>query len=231
MRLAFLTHEPFYPPSGGGSAEAVYLVQELVRRNHEVHLFCPKLDEGGQVAKQFGVRIHEFSAWQMGRYTSLRNFKYLAYPIFLQRMVERAARTIQFDLILSQHAISAVAAGRLKQRLRVPVVMNFLDYLTGFMETWPRYLAPRTFIKALEGFELSMPNRYRADGVMTVSDTLADYFANAGFLRERILPIYYGYDSELFTDSTDSARDEPPVIVMHGSSLAESVESVKSSES
>ena len=32
MRIAFLTHEPFYPPSGGGSAEAAYLVQELVRR-------------------------------------------------------------------------------------------------------------------------------------------------------------------------------------------------------
>ncbi len=105
MRLAFLTHEPFYPPSGGGSAEAVYLVQELVRRSHEVHLFCPKLDDAGQVAKQFSVHIHEFTAWKMGRYTSLRNFKYLAYPIFLQRMVERAARTIQFDLALSQHAI------------------------------------------------------------------------------------------------------------------------------
>jgi len=217
VKLAFLTHEPFYPPSGGGSAEAVYLVQELVRRNHVVHLFCPRLDDGGQIAKQFGIHIYEFTAWKMGRYTSLRNLKYLAYPIFLQRMVERAALSIQFDVVLSQHAISAVAAGRLKKRLRVPVVMNFLDYLTGFMETWPRYIAPRTFIKALERFELSMPNRYGADGVMTVSDTLADYFANAGYPRERILPIYYGYDSELFKHSTDTAKDEPPVIVMHGS--------------
>jgi glycosyltransferase involved in cell wall biosynthesis len=217
MRIAFLTHEPFYPPSGGGSAEAVYLVQELVRRGHEVHLFCPELHDGEQIAKRFGVRLHEFTRWQMGRYTSLRNYKYLAYPIFLQRMVERVARNTRFDLVLSQHTISAVAAGRLRRRLRVPVVMNFLDYLTGFMETWPRYLAPRTFIKALESFELSMPNRYQADGVMTVSDTLADHFVNAGYPRERILPIYYGYASELFKDSTDVAKDEPPVIVMHGS--------------
>ena len=41
MRLAFLTHEPYFPPSGGGSAEAIYLIRELVRRNHEIHLFCP----------------------------------------------------------------------------------------------------------------------------------------------------------------------------------------------
>src|SRR5882762_8945894 len=125
MRLAFLTHEPFYPPSGGGSAEAIYLVQELVRRGHEVHLFCPRFPDAHEVKKKFGVELHLFSTWQMGRYTSLRNFKYLAYPFFLQRMVERVARDIRFDLILSQHAISAVAAGRLKGKLHVPVVMNF----------------------------------------------------------------------------------------------------------
>src|SRR5438876_3452256 len=45
MRVAFLTHEPFYPPSGGGSAEAVYLAQEMVRRGHEVHLFCPRFPD------------------------------------------------------------------------------------------------------------------------------------------------------------------------------------------
>jgi len=179
MRVAFLTHEPFYPPSGGGSAEAVYLAQEMVRRGHEVHLFCPRFPDTDAAKRKFGIELHPFESWPMGRYTSLRSFKYLAYPFFLQRMVERAARGIRFDQVFSQHAISAVAAGRLKQSVRVPVVMNFLDYLTGFMETWPRYLAPRAFIKALERFELSLPNRYRADGVMTVSDVLADYFANA----------------------------------------------------
>ena len=176
MRLAFLTHEPFYPPSGGGSAEAAYLVQELVRRGHQVHLFCPRFSDPDPVKRKFGVELELFSAWEMGRYTALRNFKYLAYPFFLQRMVERAAQRLKFDLVFSQHAISAVAAGRLKRKLRLPVVMNFLDYLTGFMETWPRYVAPRWFIQALERFELSLPLRHRADGVLTVSDTLADCF-------------------------------------------------------
>ena len=218
MRVAFLTHEPFYPPSGGGSAEAVYLAQEMVRRGHEVHLFCPRFPDTDAAKRKFGIELHPFESWPMGRYTSLRSFKYLAYPFFLQRMVERAARGIRFDLILSQHAISAVAAGRLKQRLRVPVVMNFLDYLTGFMETWPPYIAPRAFIKALERFELSLPNRYRADGVMTVSDVLADYFANAGYPRERIQPIYYGYDAKLFPLSESAGSNgKQPVVVMHGS--------------
>ena len=55
MRLALLTHEPFYPPSGGGSAEANYLVNELTRRGHEVHLFCPDFPDRDAVATRFGV--------------------------------------------------------------------------------------------------------------------------------------------------------------------------------
>jgi len=218
LRIAFLTHEPFYPPSGGGSAEAVYLIEEMVRRGHEIHVFCPGIADTGAVEKNFGVRLHEFKKWPMSRYARFRNFKYLAYPFFLERMVARAARETKFDLLLSQHAISAVAAGRLKRRLAMPVVMNFPDLLTGFMETWRTWLAPRPLVEALKRFEISMPSRFGADGVMTVSDTLADLFAERGFPREKILPIYYGYDAGKFPFRVQPPPDDkPPVIAMHGS--------------
>ena len=218
MRLAFLTHEPFHPPSGGGSAEAVYLVAEFARRGHEVHVFCPKFESSGELAQKMGVRFHLFTGWRMGRYTPLRNFKYLLYPSALARMVARESARTKFDLLLSQHTISAVAAGRLKRRLGVPVVMNFLDYLTGFMETWPAWTAPKPLVRALMRYELSLPRRFNADGIMTVSDTLADYFADAGFARERIRPIFYGYDAELFRPpGPGAARPGHPVVAMHGS--------------
>jgi glycosyltransferase involved in cell wall biosynthesis len=217
LRIAFLTHEPFYPPSGGGSAEAVYLVKEMRRRGHEAHVFCPQIAGTGAVEKEFGIRLHEFKKWPMSRYARLRNFKYLAYPFFLERMVAIAARETKFDLLVSQHAISAVAAGKLKRKLRVPVVMNFPDLLTGFMETWPAWLAPRPFVRALMRYEMSMPSRFGVDGALTVSDTLADLFAEHGFPREKILPIYYGYDAETFPFQARPAPQQPPVIVMHGS--------------
>lgn len=218
LRIAFLTHEPFYPPSGGGSAEAVYLVEEMVRRGHEVHVFCPQIAESESVQEKFHIHLHQFTAWQMGRYARLRNFKYLLYPSFLERMVAGAARTVKFDLLLSQHAISAVAAGRLKRRLNVPVVMNFPDLLTGFMETWPAYLAPRPFVELLERYEISMPVHYGVDGVLAISDTLADKFVERGYPRERILPIYYGYAAEYFPFYVRLiAPNRPPVVVMHGS--------------
>jgi glycosyltransferase involved in cell wall biosynthesis len=220
MRIAFLTHEPFYPPSGGGSAEGVYLAQEFVRRGHQVHVFGPPVSEPEAVREKYGVELHPFTRWRMGRYTRLRNVKYVLYPFLLQRLVERVARAVHFDLVLSQHAISAVAAGRLRRRLGVPVVMNFLDYLTGFMETWPAWLMPPPVLAVLKRYELSLPRRYGADAVLTVSDTLADYFAAAGYPRARLLPIYYGYDADLFgldEAALAARRDEPPTIVMHGS--------------
>lgn len=219
MIIAFLTHEPFFPPSGGGSAEAVYLVEEMVSRGHQVHLFCPRVEDPNLVRSRFKVHLLEFTKFEMGRYTSLRTPKYLIYPSFLQRMVKQAGRNIHFDCILSQHAVSAVAAGRLKRELGVPVIMNFLDYLTGFMETWPAFLAPPPALALLKRFELNMPRKYAVDGVLTVSDTLADHFAGTGYPTNRIQPIYYGYDSSLFPfrEPRLPPAEGPFQIVMHGS--------------
>jgi len=217
LRIAFLTHEPFFPPSAGGSAEAIYLVEEMVRRGHEVHVFCPKIEDPGEIAKKFGIRLHLFTTWQMGRYAKLRNLKYLAYPFFLERMVMLAARKLKFDLVFSQHAISAVAAGKLKARLGVPVVMNFPDLLTGFMETWPNYVMPRP-VRALMRYEVSLPVRYNVDGVLAISDRLADLLVERGFDREKILPIYFGYAAEYFPFQPRPAVGQgPAVVVMHGS--------------
>ena len=220
MRVAFLSHEVFHPPSGGGSAEAIYLAQELTRRGHEVHVFCPQVDQPEALRRRYGVELHEFKTWPMSRYARLRTLKYLFYPLFLERMVAASAAALRFDLVLSQHAIAAVTAGRLRGKLGVPVVMNFLDYLTGFMETWPGYLAPKPLIRAFERFELSLPLRYRADAVLTVSDTLADHFVSAGYPRSRLLPIYYGFDMDLFPLREAGRAAEAsgePVVVMHGS--------------
>ncbi|MFM8360923.1 MAG: glycosyltransferase, partial [Verrucomicrobiota bacterium] len=197
MRLAFLTHEPFHPPSGGGSAEAPYLVREMVRRGHEVHLFCPAFPEADQVAAESGVRVHPFTRWAMGRYTRARNLKYLLYPAALAAWVRRVrcawerqtGQPLRFDLLFAQHTISAVAAGRLRRELQVPAVFNFLDYLTGFMETWPAVFTRTGFVPALTRFELGLPRRYAAEGILTVSQPLAEYFAATGYPADRILPL------------------------------------------
>jgi len=218
LRIAFLTHEPFYPPSGGGSAEAVYLVQEMARRGHEVHVFGPEIDDAEEVRQKFGIQLHPFTKWRMGRYAKLRNIKYLAYPFFLERMVATAAREIKFDLLFSQHAISAVAAGKLKKKLNVPVVMNFPDLLTGFMETWPSYVAPKPLVHALMRYEMSLPVRYGVDGVGAISDEFAERLAARGYPREKICPVYYGYDAPAFPLREQlPPPGQPPVVVMHGS--------------
>ena len=229
MRLAFLTHEPYFPPSGGGSAEAIYLVAEFVRRGHEVHLFCPAFADADRIAADHGIIIHPFTAWPMGRYTALRNLKYLAYPVALAWHAERTLRrwrrsrdaAFGFDAVLSQHTISAVAAGLLGRRWRVPVVFNFLDYLTGFMETWPAVFTRTGFVPWLNRFERTLPRRFQADGVMTVSAPLAERFRATGYPADRLRVIQYGYDARRFhpeaCEPAEGAGPGGPVVVMHGS--------------
>ena len=119
-------------------------------------------------------------------------------------MVLKAATEIEFDAIFSQHAISAVAAGKLKSDLNLPVVMNFLDYLTGFMESWPRWVMPRVILNRLMRFELNLPIRYDADAVLTVSTELAKRFIDNGYPESRTQTIHYGYDATLFPFSSTS---------------------------
>jgi len=216
FRIAFLTHEPFYPPSGGGSAEAVYLVEEMVRRGHAVRVFGPQILDAEAVERKFGVKLQPFEKWEMGRYAKLRNLKYVVYPFFLERLVA-AAGAGQFDLIFSQHAISAVAAGQLKKRLGVPVLMNFPDLLTGFMETWPAYVVPPPVVQALMRYEISLPVRHAADGVCAISDEFAARLAARGYPRDKICPIYYGYDAQTFPLRAGPPAAGPAVVVMHGS--------------
>jgi len=215
MKIGILTHEPFYPPSGGGSSQALYLVRELVRRGHAVHVFAPQTGDAARVAAEFGIEIHPFTAWAMGRTTALRSLKYLAYPFFLERLVRRSAPGGKWDLLLAQHSISAVVAGRLGRALGCATVLNLLDYLTGYFDSWPPHLAPPALTARLKEFELSLARRYRVDGVFTISDELADRVAETGYPRERIWPIYYGYDAELFQPTFRPSA--APLVVMHGS--------------
>lgn len=219
MRIALLTHEPFFPPSGGGSAAAVYLVKEWVARGHEVEVFCPAIPEALAVEQKFGIRLRQFTRWRMGRTTPLRTPKYLAYPRALAGWVEGEIRSgTRFDLLVAQHSIAAVAAGRLKRRTGIPIALNLLDCLTGFLETWPPYLMPRPLARALVRYELSLPRRCQADGVLTVSDGLRERVMANGYPGERVLAAYYGYDASLFRrQSMERGPDRRPIVVMHGS--------------
>jgi glycosyltransferase involved in cell wall biosynthesis len=215
MNIGILTHEPFYPPSGGGSSQAIYLVEEMVRRGHAVHVFAPQRENIAELEKKFCIKIHPFTAWQMGRYTSFRNLKYLAYPFFLERLVKNNAGNLKLDVLLAQHAIACVAAGHLRCSLDCAVAMNFLDYLTGYFDSWPKYLAPPALVRRLKDFELSLPIKYRAEGIFTISDELADLFQKGGYPEKNILPIYFGYDGKLFQPTFQTSPT--PVVVMHGS--------------
>lgn len=226
MRCALLTHEPFHPPSGGGSAEAVYLVEALVRRGHQVDVFCPQFDDVDTIASRMGCRFHLFTGWKMGRYARFRNLKYLLYPSRLEKQVFQTERSLRsesgaasFDLILAQHTIAAVAAGRLRRCLAIPTVLNYLDFLTGFLETWPSWSMPRSVVRRLTQFELSLPRRYNVEGVMTVSFPLAERLRLTGYPASQIRAIQYGYDASCFRLPIKSPvhADRPLRVVMHGS--------------
>ncbi len=160
--------------------------------------FHPRCRSRRWCGKNLKSGCAEFTLWEMGRYTSLRNLEVFVVPWISGENGGQSSQRPHPSMSSSmQHAISAVAAGWLKKRLGVPSRGDqcFLDYLTAFLETWPSYLAPRPMINALKRYELGIPLKNNVDAVLTVSDYLADLFVGAGYPREKILPIYFSYDS------------------------------------
>ena len=220
QQVVFLTHEPFWPPSGGGSAEAAFLVRELLLRGYRVHLFAPgeqrppesffPEDSAGR------FRLSPFRAWRMHRYKSSRLVRYLLYPIALYRQVVREWEGGKPDVIWVQHAVAAPAGAWLKRRWGSRLVLNELDLLTGYLEKWPLGRVLPGMAAMAKRWELRMPVRYQADVVLAVSDALRDRLVRAGVSPDRVCAIYYGYDASAFR-----FQEEPSPrsgwVVMHGS--------------
>lgn len=216
MRIAFLTHEPYDPPSGGGSSEAPYLVREFVTRGYEPHVFCPVFPDMDRVARRDGIEIHPFRAWSMGRYARWRTLKYAAFPFALQRSLNRWLQEHPSSGVFAQHSIAGLAAVLGARPAQGPVVLNYLDQLTGFLEGWtPRFLwGP--LAGALQRFECGLSRHATIAGVLAVSDPLLGRIQAASGGSVPAKSLCFGMDSHRF-EYRASPLGSPPVVVMHGS--------------
>lgn len=222
LEIVILSHEPFWPPSGGGSTEAAYLVQAFIERGHKPIVFAPGKSEclplwAFKAQEEGNFEFFPFQYVQIKRLSRLRFLYYPIYPFLLYRhcsiCMERRKTP---DLILIQHAISALVGGWLKKKWNCQLILNELDFLAGYFDVWPRYLIPTSLARFFKKLELRLPFIIRADGILVVSDALRERFIKAGVSPDHICTIYYGYDPEKFKFNENSNYD-PYLIVMHGS--------------
>lgn len=67
-------------------------------------------------------------------------------------------------------------------------------------------------------YEISLPVRYGVDGACAISDEFASPLVAWGYAREKICPVYYGYDAQAFPLRKElPPAGQSPVVVMHGS--------------
>lgn len=222
MRIAFLSHEPLYPPTGGGSSEAGFLIQELVSRGHMVTCVGPVHSDCSEVELEarFGIQFIPFRVYPMGRYTALRTVKYLFYPIFLKYVFEKHRLQDKVDVIFTQHALSSVAGGWLSAQHHIPVVMNFLDFLTGFMESWPFWKMPPFLLAFIKKYETSLPEKYDAKHVFCVSNALKEKYLSQGLSPAKVDAFYFGFEASRFpfrTKKVDESDKAHFILIMHGS--------------
>ncbi len=212
MRIAFLSHEPFWPPSGGGSSEALYVVRALRARGHVVDVFCPP----GLPPPDQGLRLFHPS-FRGDRQSRGRLLHYPRIIRWLEEAVAREHAAAAYDVVFGQGTVAAVAAGRLGRKLGVPCVFNYLDFLTGWLEGWAAARLAPTLLRWLQEYELSLPSRFQPDRVLCISDVLAERFAGRGVPLERLKTIRFGADPALFHRKWREPEDDRPLFVLHSS--------------
>lgn len=210
--IAFLSHEPFWPPSGGGSSEALYVVRELRARGHQVDVFCPP----GLPPPDQGLRLFH-PPFRGDRQSRGRLLHYPRIIRWLEEAVSREHAAAPYDIVFGQGTIAAVAAGKVGRMLNVPTVFNYLDFLTGWLEGWTAARLAPPLLRLLQEYELSLPGRFNPERILCISDVLAERFAARGVPRERLKTIRFGADPTLFHRKWREPEDERPLFVLHSS--------------
>ena len=138
LNIAVVSHDVFWPVRGGGGIRVYWATRLFLSRGHNVSVIAPFL-HGDGLAKVFpDVRIHS-----IGRITRFSSLKELQYIILMLRSFV-CLMAVRADVIYAQNVVAgfpAVLAGRL---LRIPVVFDMIDLLTGYSKnTFVYRLGPR----------------------------------------------------------------------------------------
>jgi glycosyltransferase involved in cell wall biosynthesis len=187
MKIAFVT--AFYRPAIDGPANVIREIgQRLVKKGHEVHVFCSDSDKKNKIkekeAVEDGIHIHRLNNW-----FTVANFATF-FPSVLSRLLKE-----DFDIIHSHvsghsyHFFSALVS-RLKKTPHVHT--THCCWTTGFRSLFARFLVWLDYRTVL-------PLSFRwSDKIIAITPWELSHIRHWGGKRDKIVVIPNGMDSILF---------------------------------
>ncbi|HKT21835.1 MAG TPA: glycosyltransferase family 4 protein [Nitrososphaerales archaeon] len=208
MKIAVVTET--FTPFMGGSSRRYHEVFKRLAKDHDVHLFTPKLSPSWPEEEVIdGIKVHR-SEGSQGLITTdgLRSVRgVLRFCAWSFRRLEREG---PFDVVEANHCpIFPALSSWLRTRMsRTPLSVTFHEV---WYSEWYRYV-PRS-VYAPVGIRLEHATTLVPDLAIAVSETTAQGLRDCFHLpREKTKVISNGVDTEMFDGGASPERDRRGVV-------------------
>jgi glycosyltransferase involved in cell wall biosynthesis len=194
--VAVASHDVFWPLRGGGGIRVYWATRALQQRGHRVTVVAPFL-HGRGLQKAFPGAL----CLSTGRFTRFVRFKEAVYAILMIRTLRRLLGS-GADVFYAHNVVAALPAVIAGKILKVPVIYDMDDLLTGYSKNpWVYRLGPK----------LEKWTARNAGTVIVPSAFGASWCSTWG--AKRIEIIRHGADLERFRFRPRNARGRTVVFV------------------
>ncbi|MBF0522858.1 MAG: glycosyltransferase [Candidatus Omnitrophica bacterium] len=194
-KLLFVTHEQFWPLTGGCTAGNFHILKYLAQNGFEVAISTPLFVDVSSLSQKYGFKFESFSPYYMHRKVKFRMVKYVVYGFLSTFHLIRVLFTNRYDVIYVNNAILAFPFIFIKPFLKIPVVIRYTDFLSGFLGEDKKY--PKLVVRFLRFYELRVAGIF--DKVFVITDRMKQSLCHAGGIKEsKVILTFDGVDGNVF---------------------------------
>jgi len=202
----FLSNEQYLPLSGGGSIGNVRIVENLVRRGHDVTVATPLYlgeEEKRSIERKHNIKLRPFSPFYIHKNITFRGPKYVLYSLLFTFHLARLILSGRYDVIFVRNCLLGFPAALLRPFNRSMHVLSMTDFLTGFLYNNKTY--PRLAVNHLYYIERLIPQFF--DMVFVITPEMKRRLISGGCQPSKITVSYDGVDTRIFNPERPTAGE------------------------
>ncbi len=194
-KLLFVTHEQFWPLSGGCTAGNFHILKYLASHGFEVTISTPLYTDVSSLEKEHGFKFKPFSPYYMHRGIKFRIIKYLGYGILSLFHLIKIFLNNKYDVVYVNNAVLSFPFLFLRPFLKSLLVIRYTDFLSGFLHEDKR--CSYWLIKVLMYYEYRIAALF--DKVFVITPAMKRSLCGKGNLPEsKVIVTFDGVDADVF---------------------------------
>ena len=197
MRLCFISPEPIYPLTGGGTPGSLEIVKKMVKNGYEVHILTPLYIKNKKfVERMLKAKIHPFNFFAPHRSQNpqIRRIKTLIWAFIVSFKLSRLVKKYNLELVFARNFAAGISALLNRIINKTPYVVSVTDITTGYF--YFDYKLPKWIVNFLVKLETKLIGK--ADLIFTITEEMKKVFVQEGVHNEKIIPVYEGVNLKFF---------------------------------